>query len=99
MQGVGKNKLADRALQLLNIEREYMQLHRDSTVQSLTLSPSLKDGVVVWDDSPLVRAVTHGRTLVVDEVCAISLLVCECFAKICVTLLCACKTTDRQSSA
>jgi von Willebrand factor A domain-containing protein 8 len=67
-QGVGKNKLADRALQLLNTEREYMQLHRDSTVQSLTLSPTLRDGVVVWEDSALVRAVTHGRTLVVDEV-------------------------------
>jgi von Willebrand factor A domain-containing protein 8 len=67
-QGVGKNKLADRALQLLNIEREYMQLHRDSTVQSLTLAPTLRGGVVVWEDSALVRAVTHGRTLVVDEI-------------------------------
>lgn len=35
----------------------YMQLHRDSTVQSLTISPTLRDGVVVWEDSPLVRAV------------------------------------------
>lgn len=67
-QGVGKNKLADRALQLLNEEREYMQLHRDSTIQSLTLSPSLREGRVVWEDSPLVRAVMFGRTLVVDEV-------------------------------
>ena len=44
-----------------------MQLHRDSTVQSLTISPTLRDGVVVWEDSPLVRAVRLGRTLVVDE--------------------------------
>jgi len=27
-QGVGKNKLADKLLELLNIEREYIQLHR-----------------------------------------------------------------------
>jgi MoxR-like ATPase len=40
-QGVGKNKISDRLLQLLRLEREYMQLHRDTTVQALTLSPSL----------------------------------------------------------
>ena len=28
-QGVGKNKLADRLLELLKQEREYVQLHRD----------------------------------------------------------------------
>ena len=44
-----------------------IQLHRDTTVQSLTLSPTLAGGVVVWEDSPLVRAVRHGHTLVVDE--------------------------------
>ena len=32
-QGVGKNKLADRFLELINRPREYLQLHRDSTVQ------------------------------------------------------------------
>ena len=66
-QGVGKNKVADRMLELLNAEREYVQLHRDSTVGNLTLSPGLRDGRIVWEDSPLVRAITHGRTLVVDE--------------------------------
>ena len=40
-QGTGKNKLADRLLHLLGWEREYMQLHRDSTVQSLTVVPTL----------------------------------------------------------
>ena len=35
-QGVGKNKLADKLLELLNAEREYIQLHRDTTVASLT---------------------------------------------------------------
>lgn len=66
-QGVGKNKVADRLLQLLRKEREYIQLHRDTTIQSLTLSPSLIDGRIVWEDSPLVRAVIHGHTLLVDE--------------------------------
>ncbi|TYZ62616.1 hypothetical protein PybrP1_002376 [[Pythium] brassicae (nom. inval.)] len=66
-QGVGKNKLADRLLQLLQQEREYIQLHRDTTVQTLTLVPSLIDGRIVWEDSPLVRAAKTGRTLLVDE--------------------------------
>lgn len=43
-QGVGKNKLTDRLLMLLQREREYIQLHRDTTVGSLTLAPSLREG-------------------------------------------------------
>ncbi|XP_069677328.1 von Willebrand factor A domain-containing protein 8 isoform X2 [Periplaneta americana] len=66
-QGVGKNKLADRLLQLLNRPREYIQLHRDTTVQTLTLQPTVRGGVVVYEDSPLVQAVKHGHVLVVDE--------------------------------
>lgn len=66
-QGVGKNKVADRLLQLMNRPREYIQLHRDTTVQSLTTQPSVKDGIVVFEDSPLVRAVKLGHVLVVDE--------------------------------
>lgn len=66
-QGVGKNKLADRFLSMLGLEREYLQLHRDTTVQSLTLQPTLDQGVVSYEDSPLVSAVRHGRVLVVDE--------------------------------
>lgn len=66
-QGVGKNKIADRLLQLLNRPREYIQLHRDTTVQSLTVQPTVKDGVVVYEDSPLVKAVKYGHVLVVDE--------------------------------
>lgn len=66
-QGVGKNKIADRLLQLLNLPREYIQLHRDTTVQSLTLQTTVKDGVVVYEDSPLVKAVKTGHVLVVDE--------------------------------
>ncbi len=66
-QGVGKNKLADRLLQLLGWEREYIQVHRDSSVASLTLTPSMTAGRVRWEDSPLVQAAAHGRVLMLDE--------------------------------
>ncbi|XP_071482388.1 von Willebrand factor A domain-containing protein 8-like [Diadema antillarum] len=66
-QGVGKNKLVDRFLHLLNRPRQYIQLHRDTTVQTLTLQPNVQDGVIVYEDSPLVKAVKYGHTLVVDE--------------------------------
>ena len=66
-QGVGKNKLADALLQRLSRPREYIQLHRDSTVQSLTTQPVLREGRLEYLDSPLVRAVKQGYTLVVDE--------------------------------
>jgi len=66
-QGVGKNKLCDRLLQLMQREREYVQLHRDTTVQQMTLTPALRSGRLVYEDSPLVRAMTAGRILVVDE--------------------------------
>ncbi|CAE8651495.1 unnamed protein product, partial [Polarella glacialis] len=66
-QGVGKNVAADRALQLLRAEREYVQLHRDTTVASLTVLPVLEDGRLRFDDAPLVRAVRFGRVCVLDE--------------------------------
>lgn len=66
-QGVGKNKIVDRFLQLLNRPREYIQLHRDTTVQTLTVQPTVKDGILVYEDSPLVKAIKHGHVLVVDE--------------------------------
>lgn len=66
-QGVGKNKLVDHMLALLRREREYIQLHRDTTVQSLTVLPSLQDGKIIYEDSPLLRAAKFGRVLVVDE--------------------------------
>ena len=40
---------------------------RDTTVQTLTLQPTVQDGVISYEDSPLVRAVKHGLILVVDE--------------------------------
>merc|ERR550514_2501523 len=66
-QGTGKNKLVDHLLSILLWEREYMQLHRDTTVGSLTVQPTLEAGRVTWEDSPLVRSVRFGRVLVVDE--------------------------------
>lgn len=66
-QGVGKNKLADRFLFLLSRPREYIQLHRDTTVQSLTIQPVVRDGKIHYEDSPLVIAVKNGRVLVIDE--------------------------------
>ncbi|XP_056108158.1 von Willebrand factor A domain-containing protein 8 [Rhinichthys klamathensis goyatoka] len=66
-QGVGKNKIVDRFLHLMNRPREYLQLHRDTTVQTLTLQPSVRDGVIVYEDSPLVKAVKMGHILVIDE--------------------------------
>jgi MoxR-like ATPase len=66
-QGVGKNKIVDRFLELLNRPREYIQLHRDTTVQTLTTQPTVRDGLLIHEDSPLVKAVKHGHVLVVDE--------------------------------
>ena len=66
-QGVGKNRVVDSLLHRLNCEREYLQLHRDTTVQSLLSSPSVEGGRLIYKDSPLVRAALNGRILVVDE--------------------------------
>uniref|UniRef100_A0A8D9DUC4 von Willebrand factor A domain-containing protein 8 n=1 Tax=Cacopsylla melanoneura TaxID=428564 RepID=A0A8D9DUC4_9HEMI len=66
-QGVGKNKITDKLLQLLGRPRDYIQLHRDTTVQSLTVQPVVVEGKVAYNDSPLVQAVKAGHVLVVDE--------------------------------
>ena len=66
-QGTGKNKLTDHLLSILKWEREYMQLHRDTTVGALTVQPTLEAGKVLFEDSALVRAVRLGHALVVDE--------------------------------
>ena len=39
-QGVGKNKIVDHLLHTLNAEREYLQLHRDTTVQQESCAES-----------------------------------------------------------
>ncbi|XP_060665010.1 von Willebrand factor A domain-containing protein 8 [Drosophila nasuta] len=66
-QGVGKNKLIDRLLELMRQPREYIQLHRDTTVHSLTVQSTLRDGQIVFEDSALVKAVKAGHVLVIDE--------------------------------
>ena len=66
-QGVGKNVCVDQLLHMLRCEREYVQLHRDVTVASLTTRPLLEAGKLVYEDAPLVRAAVHGRVCVLDE--------------------------------
>ncbi|TFK52963.1 hypothetical protein OE88DRAFT_1733940 [Heliocybe sulcata] len=66
-QGVGKNKIVDRLCQLLGRPREYIQLHRDTTVNQLMFQTSLEGGVLKFTDSPLLRAIIHGRVIIVDE--------------------------------
>ncbi|CAJ1338144.1 unnamed protein product, partial [Effrenium voratum] len=62
-----KNRVVDYFLQSLRMEREYMQLHRDTTVSQLTVTPVVSDGRLHHEDSPLVRAAQLGRALVLDE--------------------------------
>ena len=53
--------------QLLRRPREYVQLHRDTTVNQLMFNTSLENGVVHYIDSPLLRALKLGRLIIVDE--------------------------------
>ncbi|KAE9414501.1 hypothetical protein Angca_006025 [Angiostrongylus cantonensis] len=66
-QGVGKNKIADRFLHLIQRPRQYMQLHRDTTVESITMQTNVENGVLRYEDSALVRAAREGHVLVIDE--------------------------------
>ncbi|PCH36867.1 hypothetical protein WOLCODRAFT_167155 [Wolfiporia cocos MD-104 SS10] len=66
-QGVGKNKIVDRLCQILRRPREYIQLHRDTTVNQLMFQTILENGVIKYTDSPLLRAIALGRVIVVDE--------------------------------
>ncbi|KAF8508458.1 AAA domain-containing protein [Hysterangium stoloniferum] len=66
-QGVGKNKIIDRICQLLGRPREYVQLHRDTTVNQLMFTTHLVDGNIRYIDSPLLRAIIYGRAIIIDE--------------------------------
>ncbi|VDL72508.1 unnamed protein product [Nippostrongylus brasiliensis] len=66
-QGVGKNKIADRFLHLIQRPRQYMQLHRDTTVETITMQTTVENGVLRYEDSALVRAARAGHVLVIDE--------------------------------
>jgi hypothetical protein len=57
----------DRLLHLLNAEREYIQLHRDSTVQSLLLVPLLENGRIVYQGEGVVLVLN----LKLDKLCNI----------------------------
>ncbi|KAJ7860618.1 AAA domain-containing protein [Mycena olivaceomarginata] len=63
-QGVGKNKIVDRSSAR---PREYIQLHRDTTVNQLMFTTSLENGVIKYTDSPLLRAIAFGRVIIIDE--------------------------------
>lgn len=56
--------LIQRFLQNLGYPRQYIQLHRDSTVPSLIARPSLSLSRVVYEDTPLILAIKHGHVLV-----------------------------------
>ncbi|EIN14530.1 hypothetical protein PUNSTDRAFT_118001 [Punctularia strigosozonata HHB-11173 SS5] len=66
-QGVGKNAMIDKLLEMLGRPREYMQLHRDSTVSQIMLQTTVESGVIRYQDSPLLRGIKLGRVVVVDE--------------------------------
>jgi hypothetical protein len=53
--------------QLLGRPREYIQLHRDTTVNQLMFTTSLEAGVINYTDSPLLRAIKYGRFIIIDE--------------------------------
>lgn len=59
--------LTRASAQLVGRPREYIQLHRDTTVNQLMFQTVLENGVIKYTDSPLLRAVTFGRVIVVDE--------------------------------
>jgi len=50
-----------------NLSFDLKKLFRDTTIQQLTASPALKDGKLVYEDSPLVKACLNGHVLVIDE--------------------------------
>ncbi|KDN48209.1 hypothetical protein K437DRAFT_245730 [Tilletiaria anomala UBC 951] len=66
-QGVAKNAIIDRLLELLRRPREYIQLHRDSTVASILQQINLQAGKLNYTETPLLRAIRLGRVIVVDE--------------------------------
>lgn len=62
-----KNVLYLISVQLLRRPREYIQLHRDTTVNQLMFQTNLEGGVIRNTDSPLLRAIIFGRLIIVDE--------------------------------
>ena len=52
---------------LLGRPREYIQLHRDTTVNQLMFTTALDGGHINYTDSPLLRAIKYGRVIIIDE--------------------------------
>ena len=55
------------SFQLLNRPREYVQLHRDTTVTQLMFTTHLRNSTIEYIDSPLLRAIKYGRIIIIDE--------------------------------
>ena len=58
---------AEHLLQTASQCGRYVQLHRDTTVDQLTVVPQVIEGQLRFLDSPLVRAAVLGRVAVIDE--------------------------------
>ncbi|CAO1613724.1 unnamed protein product [Jaminaea pallidilutea] len=82
-QGTGKNKIIDRVCELLRRPREYIQLSRDSTVNSILQIVQLEGGQLQFLDSPLVRAIKLGRIAIIDEADKVSSAVTAVFRSLC----------------
>ena len=67
VQGVGKNAIVDKALTKNRLARQYIQLHLDSTVQSLFSQTVISNGILSMQDSPLLIAAVKGHVCVLDE--------------------------------
>ncbi|CAG8551920.1 10698_t:CDS:10 [Diversispora eburnea] len=65
-QGVGKNKLADYFLQLLRLPREYIQLHRDTTVQRYILVVDEADKAPTYVTAVLRNLLEDGQMVLSD---------------------------------
>ncbi|CAG5045466.1 unnamed protein product [Parnassius apollo] len=66
-RGLENKNIADRLLKHLNRPTEFTQLHDSTTIQSLTVQPIVENGAIIYEDTPLVKAVKYGYVLVVDE--------------------------------
>ncbi|KAF8150343.1 AAA domain-containing protein [Pholiota molesta] len=61
------NQIVDSIQTALGRPREYIQLHRDTTVTQLMFTTSLEGGIINYTDSPLLRAIKYGRVIIIDE--------------------------------
>lgn len=67
VQGTGKNMMIDVCCQQEKIPRHYLQLHLDSTQESLFSQMTVVDGQICQQESPLLDAIRLGHVCVLDE--------------------------------